>query len=187
MISNTDLTFRSIGRCSSQNQDAETTYALWDDCEIDSALVPPLVRELLTDTFMTTHDWIPTCGVSNAMYRIRDIAIDRSENIYLATSKGVLILPNQAPTSLVAERILIEMPVHPSPAIDRLTIDLPPGRTSVAEVTILNITGTAVRTLRVGPHEAQVALPVEDLAPGAYQAVLRLPKSLGVARFLVSR
>ncbi|MBK6418440.1 MAG: T9SS type A sorting domain-containing protein [Candidatus Kapabacteria bacterium] len=132
-------------------------------------------------------DYHYTCGnVYFGIDYIYDVVADKKEHIYLATERGVIILPNPSPVKAQAPSGSAKLNVYPNPATSSVTVDLPPDLPPDASLTVLNITGSALiqQPIRdIGTMQVDVSA----LAAGSYLVQIRTMKDVSSAGFVVRK
>ncbi len=132
-------------------------------------------------------DHVITCGNGNRnLDYIFDVAADKKGHVYLATERGVIVLPNPSPVAVddTPSRHLLH--VYPNPVSTTLSVELPNHIPADAAIEVMSATG-AVLIRKPIISSGTIHLDVSGLATGSYVAAIRTTTNTWSAGIVVSR
>ncbi len=156
-------------------------------CKAEATPHQLMTIAMLDVAAVRTREFRVACGGSGAQsMHIYDVATDKKEHVYLATERGVIVLPNPSPVKADETVSLTKLNVYPNPATSSLTVDLPSTLPPDATLLVLNATGSTMMQLPI--HDSgSMQINVSGLATGSYLVQIRTMNEVRTAGFVVKR
>ncbi|HLP29358.1 MAG TPA: T9SS type A sorting domain-containing protein [Candidatus Didemnitutus sp.] len=179
-----EWTIHVLSPCDTLTKDR---YINHSDCVVGEPHFDATIRAMLNLEAIESLDYRIMCGNSYfGLDYIYDVTADIKEHVYLATERGVIVLPNPSPVKVDEEASLTKLNVYPNPATSSLTVELPSTLPPDATLLVLNATGTTMMQLPI--HDSgSMQINVSGLATGSYLVQIRTMNEVRTAGFVVKR
>ncbi len=156
-------------------------------CSVSEPRFDRTIRAMRNLEAIGSLDYRIACGNSYfGLDYVYDLVADKKEHVYLATERGVVVLPNPSPVKVDEKVSLTKLNVYPNPATSSLTVDLPSTLPPDATLLVLNATGSAMMQLPIR-DSGSMQINVSGLATGSYLVQIRTMNEVRTAGFVVKR